>query len=254
MLTRTEAVTDPELAPALTELERRHGKESGLGGRDIAPYLFVGADRRGFFALSQRDGALLVWNYTGPEDHFAELAGEFFDHARRTGLRPNLLSLVRLTEVGGDPVTATPFGALQRIEDLGSFKLSGGRMSRLRYMVKRLEKAGYISGYGAHLNFAKLGEAQLVFTSVTLGDHRREDFVRFEQAIRGVSELIECHLVSGGFDYLLKFVTRGIGHYQDVVDGLLDREIGIAKYFTYVVIKSPIVRADLPIETFVGVD
>ncbi|MGW0487970.1 SDR family NAD(P)-dependent oxidoreductase [Streptomyces olivaceus] len=142
LLTRTEAVTDPELAPALTELERRHGKESGLGGRDIAPYLFVGADRRGFFALSQRDGALLVWNYTGPEDHFAELAGEFFDHARRTGLRPNLLSLVRLTEVGGDPVTATPFGALQRIEDLGSFKLSGGRMSRLRYMVKRLEKAG----------------------------------------------------------------------------------------------------------------
>lgn len=120
--------------------------------------------------------------------------------------------------------------------------------------VKRLEKAGHISGYGAHLNFAKLGEAQLVFTSVTLGDHRREDFVRFEQAIRGVSELIECHLVSGGFDYLLKFVTRGIGHYQDVVDGLLDREIGIAKYFTYVVIKSPIVRADLPIETFVGVD
>ncbi|MGW8063186.1 SDR family NAD(P)-dependent oxidoreductase [Streptomyces ziwulingensis] len=142
LLTRTEAATDLELGAVLAELERRHGKESGLGGRDIAPHLFVGADRRGFFALSQRDGAMLVWNYTGPEDHFTELAAEFFDYARHTGLRPNLLSLVRLAEVGGDPVTATPLGALQRIEDLGSFKLSGGRMSRLRYMVKRFEKAG----------------------------------------------------------------------------------------------------------------
>ncbi|WP_158677726.1 phosphopantetheine-binding protein, partial [Streptomyces sp. SPB074] len=142
VLTRAEAAADPELAATVAELERRHGKESGLGGRDIAPYLFFGARRRGFFALSQRDGALLVWNYTGPEDHFAELAADYFDHARRGGLRPNLLSLVPLTEVGGEPVTATPFGALQRLEDLGSFTLSGGRMSRLRYMVKRFEKAG----------------------------------------------------------------------------------------------------------------
>ncbi|MEV0016819.1 SDR family NAD(P)-dependent oxidoreductase [Streptomyces tendae] len=141
-LTRTEVAADPELGPVVAELERRYGKESGLGGRNIAPHLFVGAERRGLFALSKRDRALLVWNYTGPEDHFAELAAEYFDHARRTGLRPNLLSLVRLAEVGGEPVTATPFGALQRIEDLGSFTLSGGRMSRLRYMVKRFEKAG----------------------------------------------------------------------------------------------------------------
>ncbi len=114
--------------------------------------------------------------------------------------------------------------------------------------VKRLEKAGYISGYGAHLNLAKLGEAQLVFTSVTLGDHRREDFVRFEQSIRSVNELVECHLVSGGFDYLLKFMTRGIPHYQQVIDNLLDRKIGIAKYFTYIVIKSPIAKNHISLE------
>ncbi|MFG2635901.1 SDR family NAD(P)-dependent oxidoreductase [Streptomyces sp. NPDC048362] len=142
LVTRVEAAADPELGPVLKELEREYGKESGLGGRDIAPHLFVGAERRGFFALSRRGPAMLVWNYTGPEDHFAELAAEYFDHARRNGLEPNLLSLVRLENVGGSPVTATPFGALQRIEDVGSFKLSGGRMSRLRYMVKRFEKAG----------------------------------------------------------------------------------------------------------------
>src|SRR5438874_6640217 len=73
--------------------------------------------------------------------------------------------------------------------------------------VKRLEQAGYITGYGAQLQLRKLGEVLLVFTEMTLSDHRRDDFARFEAAIRNVPEIIECHLVSGGYDYLLKFVT-----------------------------------------------
>lgn len=117
--------------------------------------------------------------------------------------------------------------------------------------VKRLEKAGYITGYGAHLDLAKLGEIQIVFTSVTLGDHRREDFILFERSLRTCEELIECHLVSGGFDYLLKFMTRGIAHYQDVIDGMLDRNIGIAKYFTYIVIKSPLARPHVSIRALI---
>ncbi len=50
--------------------------------------------------------------------------------------------------------------------------------------VKRLEQAGYIAGYGAHLRLEKLGDTLTVFTEVTLSDHHREDFVRFETAIR----------------------------------------------------------------------
>ena len=49
--------------------------------------------------------------------------------------------------------------------------------------VKRLEQAGYIAGYGAHLRLAKLGDTLTVFTEVTLADHHREDFIRFETAI-----------------------------------------------------------------------
>src|ERR687885_2395762 len=64
--------------------------------------------------------------------------------------------------------------------------------------VKRLEAAGYITGYGAHLNLAKLTDSVTVFTEVTLSDHRREDFVKFESSIRNVDEILECHLVSGG--------------------------------------------------------
>ena len=70
--------------------------------------------------------------------------------------------------------------------------------------VKRLEQAGYISGYGAHLRLEKLGDTLTVFTEVTLSDHHREDFIRFETAIREVDEILECHLVSGGYDYLLR--------------------------------------------------
>jgi len=108
--------------------------------------------------------------------------------------------------------------------------------------VKRLEDAGYISGYSANINLAKLGAIQVVFTSVTLGDHRRNDFIRFEHGIREYEELLECHLVSGGFDYLLKFMVRGIPHYQTMMEQILERNLGVAKYFSYIVIKSPVVK------------
>jgi DNA-binding Lrp family transcriptional regulator len=114
--------------------------------------------------------------------------------------------------------------------------------------VKRLEQAGYIAGYGAHLRLEKLGDTLTVFTEVTLSDHHREDFIRFETAIRQVDEILECHLVSGGYDYLLRFLTRGVNHYQQVIEGLLERNIGIEKYFSYIVIKSPFIKTYCPIE------
>ena len=115
--------------------------------------------------------------------------------------------------------------------------------------TKRLEAAGYITGYGAQLNLAKLGDLVVVFTEMTLSDHRRTDFARFEAAVERMDEVVECHLVSGGYDYLLKFVTRGIPHYQAVIEAMLDRGLGIEKYFSYIVIKSPVVKQGLPLGT-----
>jgi DNA-binding Lrp family transcriptional regulator len=117
--------------------------------------------------------------------------------------------------------------------------------------VKRLESAGYIVGYGARLNLAKLTESVTVFTEVTLADHRRADFVKFEASIRGVEEVLECHLVSGGYDYLLRFLCRSITHYQELMESLLERNIGIEKYFSYIVIKSPIMKQALPIKKLI---
>ena len=117
--------------------------------------------------------------------------------------------------------------------------------------VKRLEAAGYIAGYGARLNLAKLTESVSVFTEVTLADHRRPDFVKFEANIRSVDEVLECHLVSGGYDYLLRFLCRSITHYQELIESLLERNIGIEKYFSYIVIKSPITKHALPIKKLI---
>jgi DNA-binding Lrp family transcriptional regulator len=114
--------------------------------------------------------------------------------------------------------------------------------------VKRLEQAGYIVGYGARIQLEKLGDVQVVFTEVTLTDHHREDFIEFVAAIRNVDEIVECHLVSGGYDYLLKFVTRSVTHYHSIAEDVLRQGVNIEKYFSYIVIKSPFVRSHYPIE------
>lgn len=115
--------------------------------------------------------------------------------------------------------------------------------------VKRLEKYGYITGYGATINLVKLGSTLTVFTEVTLHDHRAADFSRFEQRARAVPEIVEAHLVSGGYDYLLKFVTRDVVHYQETIESILERDFGIEKYFSYIVIKSSVINRSPSIES-----
>lgn len=118
--------------------------------------------------------------------------------------------------------------------------------------VKRLETAGFITGYGAQLNLRKLGEFLTVFTEVTLTEHRQGDFSRFETRISKLDEILECHLVSGGYDYLLKFVARGVAHYQSIIESMLEGDYGIEKYFSYVVIKSPFIKNHYPIQDLFG--
>jgi len=137
-----------------------------------------------------------------------------------------------------------------RITNVGLAEAVGLSASPCLMRVKRLEKAGYIAGYGAHIQMQKLGDTMMIFTEVTLSDHRRKDFTRFEASIRDVDEIIECHLVSGGYDYLLKFITRSISHYQTLIEHLLELNIGIEKYFSYVVIKSVFMKHHYPLESF----
>ncbi|MET0256957.1 MAG: Lrp/AsnC family transcriptional regulator [Methylobacterium sp.] len=115
--------------------------------------------------------------------------------------------------------------------------------------VKKLQSEGYILNYSAQIDVSKLGQTLTVFTEITLKNHRRIDFARFLAAIEKVDGVMECHLISGGYDYLLKFVTPGIAEYQTTMERLLDMDIGIEKYFSFVVLKSPLVRHHLSLDT-----
>ena len=115
--------------------------------------------------------------------------------------------------------------------------------------MKKLQAEGYIEGYSAQVNMVKLGQTLTVFTEVTLKNHRQIDFARFLAAVDKIDQLIECHLVSGGYDYMMKFLTAGIGEYQAIMERLTDMDIGIDKYFSYVVLKSPIVRSHMPLSS-----
>src|SRR3954447_6221746 len=68
--------------------------------------------------------------------------------------------------------------------------------------VKKLQAEGYITSYSAQIDVSKLGQTLTVFTEITLKNHRQADFARFLATIARIESVIECHLVSGGYDYL----------------------------------------------------
>lgn len=80
--------------------------------------------------------------------------------------------------------------------------------------VKRLERDGYIRRYTVLLNRKKIGLPMLVFCEVSLKEHNRDFLLRFEQQIAAVPEVLECHHITGAFDYLLKVVARSMDDYQ----------------------------------------
>ncbi|MDQ6435176.1 Lrp/AsnC family transcriptional regulator [Mesorhizobium sp. LHD-90] len=104
--------------------------------------------------------------------------------------------------------------------------------------LRKLEKAGVVRGYRAALDLRVVAPIATVMVEVTLGSHRQADFDRFERAVRDVDEIVACWAVGGGVDYLLKVVTRDIDAYQRLIDALLEREIGIDRYFTYIVTRT----------------
>jgi Lrp/AsnC family leucine-responsive transcriptional regulator len=100
--------------------------------------------------------------------------------------------------------------------------------------VKRLEKEGYIERYGAFLNARKLNYGMSAFVQVTLNRTTSETFKLFNKEIMTIKEVAECHLVAGGYDYLLKIRFADIESYRLVLEkigGLTD----IAQTSTYIV-------------------
>lgn len=135
-------------------------------------------------------------------------------------------------------------GRITNVELAGLVNLSP---SPCLIRVRKLQDEGYITGYSAIVNVAKLGQALTVFTEVTLKNHRQIDFARFVSTVEKLDSVMECHLISGGYDYLVKFVTGSIAEYQSIMERLIDQDVGIEKYFSFVVLKSPVVKNHIPL-------
>jgi len=100
--------------------------------------------------------------------------------------------------------------------------------------VKRLEKEGYIEGYGAFLNASKLNYGMTAFVQVTLSSTTSETFKLFKKEVVTIKEVVECHLIAGGYDYLLKIRFADMASYRLVLEEIGDLP-AISQTSTYVV-------------------
>ena len=93
--------------------------------------------------------------------------------------------------------------------------------------VKRLEQAGVIKGYAAVLDQAALGLPDTVFIEVMMERHDEEQLRRFEQAVKDIPEILECHLVTGEYDYVIKAAVGGTVGYERLLRDRLYRLPGV---------------------------
>ncbi|TGQ52903.1 Lrp/AsnC family transcriptional regulator [Mesorhizobium sp. M1C.F.Ca.ET.193.01.1.1] len=149
-----------------------------------------------------------------------------------------------------DPIDLKILDAIQRdgrITKLALAEKVGLSPTPCWMRLRKLEKAGIVSGYHASIAMRMIAPVATVLMEVTLASHRQADFDRFERVVRDIREIVACWSVGGGVDYVLKVMARDIDAYQRLVDGLLEREIGIDRYFTYIVTKTVKEETVLPV-------
>lgn len=118
--------------------------------------------------------------------------------------------------------------------------------------LRRLEQAGVILGYHARIDPRKLGPVTVVMVEIELREHRLEDFERFEKAVRDIPEIVECQATGGGVDYMMKVVVSDVDTYQRLIDSLLQSDLGIERYYSYVVTKAVKDAGALPLARLAG--
>lgn len=100
--------------------------------------------------------------------------------------------------------------------------------------LRKLEAAGYIRGYHADIALDRIGEFTQVVVTVSLTQHRKSDFERFEAHIRGLDEITECVATGGGMDYVMNVFVPDLPAFQNLMDDLLAADLGIGRYMTYI--------------------
>ena len=103
--------------------------------------------------------------------------------------------------------------------------------------TQRLQREGYILGYEARLDPLKLGRGMMVFVEVLLDRTTPNVFNEFKAAVQVRDEIMECHMVAGGFDYLLKTRMADMAAYREFAGSVLWQLPGVRETRTYAVME-----------------
>lgn len=113
--------------------------------------------------------------------------------------------------------------------------------------VKRLTRDGYILGYEARLNPLKLNAGMMVFVEVVLDRTTPDVMNAFKAAVQARPEILECHLVAGGFDYLIKTRVADMQAYRELIASVIWSLPGVRETHTYAVMEEVKNTSLLPI-------
>ena len=113
--------------------------------------------------------------------------------------------------------------------------------------MKRLQKDGFITGFTARLDPHRLGLDLLVFVEVTLDKTTPDGFERFATAVRRAPEVLECHMVAGGFDYLVKTRVADMAAYRRFLGDVLLTLPAVRETRTYAVMEEVKSDGALPV-------
>jgi len=113
--------------------------------------------------------------------------------------------------------------------------------------LKRLQREGYIAGFGARLDPHRLGLGLLVFVEVSLDKTTPDVFEKFAAAVRRAPEVLECHMVAGGFDYLVKTRVGDMAAYRRFLGETLLALPGVKETRTYAVMEEVKTDGLLPV-------
>lgn len=104
--------------------------------------------------------------------------------------------------------------------------------------LKKLEENGYILGYRALLDPVKLGREHVAFVEVKLSDTRAAALTAFNDAVRALPQVEQCHMIAGGFDYLLKVRTDNIISYRQLLGEAISALPNVSQTSTYVAMEA----------------
>ena len=104
--------------------------------------------------------------------------------------------------------------------------------------IRHLEEIGLITGYRAVLSPLRLGLSHVTFVEVRLSDTRERALQAFNEAVRKIPEVEECHMIAGGFDYLLKVRSRTIEDYRRIMVESLSSLPNVHSTSTYVAMEA----------------